>query len=74
MLFMTSHNVETKVSTSKLTLLLEDAQEAAEQSYRALMQARRDLLTSYLGNDAAEAMLANAKINKKAALGSPPTR
>eukprot|EP00944_MAST-04C_sp_MAST-4C-sp1_P012482 g12482.t1 len=71
-LFMTSHNVETKVSTSKLTLLLEDAQEAAEQSYRALMQARRDLLTSYLGNDAAEAMLANAKINKKAALGSPP--
>ena len=71
-LFMTSHNVETKVSTSKLTLLLEDAQEAAEQSYRALMQARRELLTTYLGNDAAEAMLANAKINKKAALGSPP--
>ena len=70
---MTSHNVDTKVSTSKLTLLLEDAQEAAEQSYRALMQARRELLTSYLGM-MLEAMLANAKINKKAALGSPPTR
>ena len=72
-LFMTNHTGENRISTSNLTVLLEDAQEAAEQSYKSLMVARRDLLTSYLGKDAAEAMIASTNIKTSIGQQNSPT-